>query len=333
VPKVRFRLDRRQAEADAQKECEKAASDRRSCLTSKLRGEYLAEMKRRGDTGRIEWFPDGKLMRVGPLPVWEEYETEGARGDRAKCAGFSARSRNALIRTVAEIRCDDPTLLGTLTYPGEFSKNPLDWKRDLDAWGKRAMRKYPGIAFVWKLEFQERGAPHYHLIIWNVAWVDKTWLARGWYEVVGSGEEDHRKAGTKIEAPRCEDAAFRYASKAYVQKGCDLPSYADGVGRFWGVVGRKFLPKSRYFCDEVPMWQLIKFRRIVSRWHRSCGRKKLGLGTQSVFGRSHLEWARVLDWSAGGEYATRATCPHVGAPFAHFWRMTPGSVSASAPSA
>jgi len=47
-----------------------------------------------------------------------------------------------------------------------FPTDGVTHKADLDAFIKRCKRKFSNeIEYLWKLEFQKRGAPHYHMII------------------------------------------------------------------------------------------------------------------------------------------------------------------------
>jgi hypothetical protein len=103
-----------------------------------------------------------------------EYVDDRAEGDpRAPITGWSRRSRSRLFRATGEIDYEpmivlkEAPVMTTLTYAddwlavcptGKFTKKHVDifWKRFARAWG---------VAFcgLWKLEFQRRGAPHYHL--------------------------------------------------------------------------------------------------------------------------------------------------------------------------
>jgi hypothetical protein len=51
---------------------------------------------------------------------------------------------------------------------------------------------------IWKLELQDRGAPHFHLLIFGLRYLPAALLARRWYEIVGSGDVNHLSAGTSV---------------------------------------------------------------------------------------------------------------------------------------
>jgi len=88
-------------------------------------------------------------------------------GTRTECRGFSTNSRRRLQARMAQwnlngLYCS----FVTLTYPAVYSTDWRVWKRDLESFLKRIERKYPHIiGCAWRVEFQKRGAPHYHLLI------------------------------------------------------------------------------------------------------------------------------------------------------------------------
>lgn len=122
----------------------------------------------------------------------------------------------------------------TLTYPKEFPSNGKTVKHHLEL--MREWFRYRGVSAFWFLEFQERGAPHFHLFTDNP--VEKLELSRKWYEVVGSGDEKHLRAGTQVQRIRKPHAIAAYAAK-YATKAEQktVPEGYSNVGRFWGGFG------------------------------------------------------------------------------------------------
>ena len=170
------------------------------------------------------------------------------------------------MRFIAMTRRDAIPVFVTLTYPAEF---PLLWdvyKRHLDTFSKRFRRKFPAGSFVWRLEFQKRGAPHYHLLVWNVGYHDLlTWVHMAWFNVVDSGDINHLLAGTRVEEIRSWRGVSSYASK-YLSK-----VFADehtGVGRWWGYCNLAAIPMAE--CVTFPLSKkqaftaLRYFRRFSS---------------------------------------------------------------------
>lgn len=194
----------------------------------------------------------------------------GPGGRRAACRGFSSASRRRLIREMSRVRVG--ALQGyfvTLTYPSVWSDDWRRWKRDLASWRKRLLRKWPQIAGgVWRVEFQRRGAPHYHLIVWVSAPLPpafKLWLSRSWYEVVGSGDVKHLRAGTQLQALDSRRAVRLYVSK-YVAKNANTVA-PEAWGRNWGFFGQ--VDREEVIDYELTREEYVLLRRIVRKWLKS----------------------------------------------------------------
>jgi hypothetical protein len=86
---------------------------------------------------------------------------------------WSRKSRSAMCRTFAEldytplVESRRAPAMVTLTYPGDWetvAPDGVSVKRHMMLWRKRFQREYGEPArYIWKLEFQRRGAPHVHL--------------------------------------------------------------------------------------------------------------------------------------------------------------------------
>jgi hypothetical protein len=86
---------------------------------------------------------------------------------------WSRKSRAAMCRTFAEldytplVECGRVPAMVTLTYPGDWESVAPDGasvKRHMMLWRKQFQREWGEPArYIWKLEFQRRGAPHVHL--------------------------------------------------------------------------------------------------------------------------------------------------------------------------
>jgi len=120
----------------------------------------------------------------------------------------------------------------TLTYPAEF---PADGELVKRQWA--AMRMWlvaRGIGGLWFLEFQLRGAPHYHVLM--TGRVDKNAVRSEWARCIGyRGPYTLR---TRVEMLKSGHAAAayvsKYAAKAYQKQ---VPDGYENVGRLWGCFG------------------------------------------------------------------------------------------------
>lgn len=186
-------------------------------------------------------------------------------GPRGRVVEFSAAARRRLQRRLASINREVAglPLFVTLTYPLEWSEDGRRWKRDLKAWWGRVRRRWPAASAVWRLEFQKRGAPHYHLLVFGVPSLPVAWVSRSWYQVVGSGDPKHLAAGTQVARVKSWRGVAAYASK-YMAKIGGGSVLAD-VGRYWGVLGGENLP---VVVVEVVLSfaQFFKLRRVLRRY-------------------------------------------------------------------
>ncbi len=107
-------------------------------------------------------------------------------------------------------------------------------------------------------------APHFHLFLFTHGQkIDFEELSREWFEVVGSNDYAHLKAGTNCEPIREWKGVMFYAAK-YLSKNAEEPT----VGRVWGVFGRKRLPLGELKVTEVTPAVGKMVQRTIRRWFR-----------------------------------------------------------------
>lgn len=181
---------------------------------------------------------------------------------KKRITGFSGssgvRMRRFLRGCSAEYR-----VMFTLTYPGYYSIDGLECKRHLKLLFQRINRLWGGglhhpnekgerESLFWFLEFQARGAPHFH--IFGTRSIDKQWLAKSWYEIVGSDDLRHLYAGTRVESLRTgRGGTISYAAKyAAKQTQKVVPVDFLNVGRFWGVTGNRNLVSAAISVRVTP---------------------------------------------------------------------------------
>jgi hypothetical protein len=170
-----------------------------------------------------------------------------------KVTEFSYRSRKKMA-FVAKNSGVEWLSMVTITYPKEYSSDGKKVKRDLNRILTAMRQKFAGIKYLWFLEFQRRGAPHFHILTdyqvpeplheWKrkgrhsrnyVGNIDlHNWLSRRWYKIAGHGDEKHLKAGSSWEVLIDADAGAKYAAKyAGKMEQKSVPEEYQDVGRFW----------------------------------------------------------------------------------------------------
>lgn len=153
-------------------------------------------------------------------------------GLRGRVTGLSAASRRNLLRWARN--CPNLPVMLTLTYPAVY---PTDGRLVKQHWDVlRRWLAHRGISGLWCLEFQERGAPHYH--VWLSERVAMSSVAEAWYRIVGSEDPKHLAAGTRVETMRSASGMASYVAKyAAKMQQKEVPEEYQNVGRMWGTFG------------------------------------------------------------------------------------------------
>lgn len=134
----------------------------------------------------------------------------------------------------------------TLTYPKHYP--PIDeCKKHLLAFFQRIRRRYPLACGHWCLEWQRRGAPHFHLLVSlgeEPYVISRMWVSDAWATIVGNGKPDevHLRVGTKVQSVKKHRDLAAYLSKELSKR---FQIHNGYNGRYWGLFNRACL--SRYF--------------------------------------------------------------------------------------
>ncbi len=189
----------------------------------------------------------------------------GGGGIRSQVTKFTNASKRRLMFTARNF--SGLEIMLTLTYPAEF---PLDGRTVKDHWRRfrQWMVRNGAKAGLWVLEFQKRGAPHFHVFIREP--LDRDKLAKAWFRIVASGDPKHLVAGTRIETFRYPPAlgsyVMKYASKMD-QK--DVPKEFENVGRFWGVWGKPKISQDIHLPQSVGKHLVRMIRRAHLKQRQS----------------------------------------------------------------
>jgi hypothetical protein len=237
----------------------------------------------------VNVYYEGGLIEIKHAPGWEAYERPAAK--RGKIKGFTRKSRARLMFFIACIKRNAKLpLFVTLTYPAEWPGDWSVWKEELNVFGQWIRDTYPKAGFIWKLEPQLRGAPHFHLLLWGIDYLPRVILAQRWYEIVGSGDPKHLRAGTRVERVESFNGVCHYASK-YIGK--IITGEFEYVGRFWGIIGKANIPKSACETAYVPARVAVWMRRLMRRSLAAKGIKVRAGRTFRLFTTAFDQWLRA----------------------------------------
>jgi hypothetical protein len=236
----------------------------------------------------IEYYKGASLLKVsrggkGKTPVG---------GTRGKVLGFSFASRRRLMQKIAKIERGAvlPDFV-TLTYPYKFP-SPREAKKHLDTFSKRFRRQFEKGGLLWKLEPQDRGAPHFHLLVWGVELEQlRQFVPQAWFKIAGGGDPLHLawhrgELGNSRGAEGHENihcvqpvhtwkGVWNYAAK-YLGKTFAVAGWLDGawIGRYWGVIAPKNIPFGELKQEEIDRQMATRLMRYQRRFAKPVGKKR-----------------------------------------------------------
>jgi hypothetical protein len=219
----------------------------------------------------IEYFEGASLFRTNKK---RKCPAVGG-GKRSSIKGFSNSSRRRLLETIATVKKDAQLpLFVTLTYPSKFPTVERA-KRDLKVFIQRFNRKFPSAGAIWKLEPQERGAPHYHLLVWGCKKIQLlSFVVNNWYEIAGDGDKNHylfhlgalKGSQPCVSEVRSWRGVWAYAAK-YLGKTFEVADWGKlWTGRFWGVISRENIPVGNKRILQVDYKKVITIMRYQRRF-------------------------------------------------------------------
>lgn len=222
-----------------------------------------------------------------------QYQGKGCQGRSCIKSWNEGMSRR--LRAYIENFREDFTIMVTLTYGNEYPKSGKVIKAQLRALFERMRRRKILVtnSFVWWLEFQERGAPHFHMV--GTGWVPKEWLAKAWAEITNGNQY----ACSRVEALRNPDSAGAYAAKyACKAEQKALPSHFEDVGRWWGCVG----PRIKHGVTRQPSVAAVTTGgRLPVSWHQNLSYCIDRFGIRVVYtlsGATIYGSERAIKWAA-----------------------------------
>lgn len=244
-----------------------------------------------------------------------QYASRIGGGVRGEITEWSDSSRRNFRNTLARI---DParmvdSLDVTLTYPGDWRAYVQDGqqaKRQLRQFAHRWAYAYGWPAWVWKLEFQRRGAPHFHL------WVSKppevpleairVFVAEAWWEVVHDRpiedapkvDQAHLLAGTAVAKVRSTLGFSSYFAGYLGSKKADQEKPPEGFkpGRWWSVP-TSLLAEAQY-VEKTPE-QFTREKRVLRKALVARSKRWKGTQTQTLYTQdAQVLQERLGEWSA-----------------------------------
>jgi hypothetical protein len=238
------------------------------------------------------------------LRVWKDMMSVSLPGDKEASGGgkrgdiqvFSKDARYRLFRLLHQLEFRRVTFI-TLTYPADFPTIGKIHKAHLKEFRRRFEIEYGKIRAVWRLEFQERGAPHYHIMFLDCPFIPVAWLCKMWHAVIRSDDDAHLKNGVdlKLITENSQQRLIACYVGKYISKIDERTIKDDGnkQGRYWG---RWNIEEQVPYETEITYQQshLLSSFSLIGRGGDSSWQPRDGSNC-SVFGNS----------MGGGEFGTR----------------------------
>lgn len=195
-------------------------------------------------------------------------------GPRGVVRGISRASRYRFIRYLAQVNRPDEAVFITLTYRS-FTDDFAVWKRHLDSFGKFLGRRFLDRCGFWRLEFQQRGAPHFHLLLWlgdvtELAAFERE-CAAAWCRIIGQETEANLEYGCIVEPVTDWRKSAFYISVYQAKDSQDRDDIQ--TGREWGIWGKERLGLEPIRTVSMGRKSFTLFRRILRRGYRAFQRK------------------------------------------------------------
>lgn len=226
----------------------------------------------------------------------------GHRRPRGPVGDWNARMVGRLRQSLAKLRSD--VLSGAcaidLTFPGEYPdpQTAADMRREFE---RRLLRRWPQAYCHHVREFQQRGASHFHLLVCGVAGplaLLRPWVAETWYAVVGSGDERHRRAGTRVQPVRSARGMVSYLAGCLPKGEQKRAPEGTTPGRWWGVAGQGNAWRYEGTPIDRPLTapQLAKLVRTLDGLQLAAARGRQRWGAVSRIRRQRGWRNKVSSW-------------------------------------
>ena len=176
----------------------------------------------------------------------------GGGGQRGEVTGFSHESRKRMLEMINSLEFERVTFV-TLTYPAVFPEDGRTVKEHLRRFRARIEKKFGNLRIVWRMEYQKRGAPHFHLIILDAPFICRWWLSKAWVDSNDTKSWLNFRFGSNIkgiankgDSKKVINYVCKYAGKEEEHERDDTNSWC---GRFWGKWNFEKQVPDRYSFD------------------------------------------------------------------------------------
>ena len=241
------------------------------------RGFLFRRPEDRGLSGWVTVREEGREIVIARDNVQGESNAEPPMREEGDISGFSADSARRLRALFDRLRRDAKATFLTLTYH-ERDPGAEEAKEHLHAFVQDLRRRYDriGVSLIWRMEWQESGTIHFHLLLFGLWWEKPGYFKRIWHRITGEDDAARRALYGPTSSPRWgrveldgvqirdvypgaphrgmgawveqmgdeveEEKIRNYVAKYHCKQDSHAPPQSDWTGRHWGVRFRENLP-------------------------------------------------------------------------------------------
>lgn len=191
--------------------------------------------------------------------------------------GFSPASRLRALQWLNMLQVDrlQKPVFVTTTFHDTYPADAVTLKKILDKFLKRFKRQWPGSVYFWRVEYQKRGAPHFHFIFWqtlgNQPWDENelaVWVCNNWNALNLCGCKHCVSYSTRVDAVTDFDRAKKYVAKYLAKNSDNVGEYL--LKRQWG--GSKDAPRDEHAFIFKSKDYSVKVQLALIKWMRAFAR-------------------------------------------------------------
>lgn len=204
-------------------------------------------------------------------------EREPCYWTRGDVEEFSHESRKRLLRKFACLQTFNlhKATFVTLTYHHGHESDTRKAIKDFMTFLQYLRDTTPGVNYIWRLEMQKRGAPHFHLILFFPAALKNIELgplsrrlSKSWNRIADPTSKAHKKYGCKVEEVHSSRKCFAYLSKYIAKESAEVQDVYRG--RRWGhSTNMDFSP---LYDIDISHEVFVVVKRMVRKLLRKTGR-------------------------------------------------------------
>jgi len=278
-------------------------------------GAPFTQVVRCHSTGKVQYIHVTEkvtMMQTQVKAPMGNFRNRGSEG-RLPGAVIRGRSRQAYKRLLWAVA----TVAHQFRYGAWFvtlthGKKAPDWmesKRLFNSWKHESTRKFPTLRGLWVAESQQRGAPHYHLLVTGggpamMGWMQLAWLRKtGCEGSTPDAREKHAFQADVYGESQSDAAVEKYLAKIAARefsKGKQQDAETH-TGRTWGWVNRHVTRQSLAQIDfmdldptHVGEWFAERAANALERLGKGAG----GVTTANGQDFMRICYASTVDFSA-----------------------------------